>query len=73
MTNSRMTKAELISYVNQLEQETIEAKLRTVATELRLLGNDLLKVVGIVYNAGYRTGSYFYRTLPAIRDRIIHH
>ena len=62
-----MTKAELISHISQLEQQTVQAKLNNFSSELKLLGVDALKLVGAVYNAGHYTGRYFYSTLPAIK------
>lgn len=56
---AKLTKAELLILVDQIEAELAEAhaftfqgKLNQFVTEVKLLGKDLVKLVQYVYNAG---------------------
>jgi hypothetical protein len=58
---AKLTKAELLLLVDQIETElteahafTFEGKVEQFMTEVKLLGQDLVKLVQYVYNAGVR-------------------
>ena len=64
---SRLTKAELLHIIEQLEDKTLESRIQYFKKEVVLLGRDLLKITEYVYDAGYKAGSYFYNTFPTIK------
>ena len=62
-TYAKLTKAELLEVIEQLETRlseakefTFEGKFNQVAREIKLLGEDLYKLGRLVYELGKRTG-----------------
>lgn len=51
---SRLTKAQLIKHIHELEQQTLKVRLDNFVAESRLLAEDLYKVTQYVYCLGVK-------------------
>ena len=80
MNYQKVTKAELVEYCQALEDQleeavkfskrnSFDAKLESFRNEAVLLGQDILKVVGYVYNLGVTTGKQFHQLVEAYKAK----
>lgn len=66
---AKLNKTELLLVIEQLEQESLQNKVSTFSKEIQLLGKDLLKAVGYVYELGYKAGCLVREVLPIKKFR----
>ena len=79
---SKLSKAELLLVIKQLDSEVAELRTQldassvrtqfeTIKHEVQLLGKDLLRVVGYVYESGYRFGRLVREALPVKKPQMV--
>lgn len=79
---SRLSKAELLQVLEQrdsevielltkLEKESVKSKLDLINKEAQLLGKDLLRVVGYIYEIGFKAGHFFKELLPVKKSQAV--
>jgi hypothetical protein len=56
--------SEVIELLTQLEKDSVQSKLSVITKETKLLGKDLLKLIGYLFNAGVKVGSLFKQVVP---------
>ena len=66
---AKLNKTELLLVIEQLEQESLQNKVSTFSKEIQLLGKDLLKAVGYVYELGHKAGRLVREALPVKKFR----
>ena len=65
---SKLSKAELLKVIEELEQNQLSTKLQVLKREFKLLGEDLIKAVAYVYELGYKAGEFVHGLIPARQD-----
>ena len=79
---SKLSKAELLLVIKQLDSEvdelrtrldasSVTARFETIKHEAQLLGKDLLKAVGFVYEAGCKAGRLVRAGLPVQKSQVV--
>lgn len=72
MNYNKLTKAQLIERINELEKETLQYKFENFIVESQLLLEDLYKAIQYVYTLGCKTRRAVHEvTLPVLKPQVI--
>ena len=74
MNYQKLTKAQLIDRIEELEKQTIQYKVNSIASETKALMSDVVKLVFTIYMLGVKTRSAYDNSMLSLyidelRDR----